>query len=234
MFASLLLIASAGAAAPASPVLHGNRLQAGTTCYVIERDGSAIGETFQSIQTAHVGDVPAWRIVVHQRVSGGKFDLRDEFLVRRSDLRPFSLHSTRGAPAAAGWQQVDVNYGPAGISGTRTDAKGARPIAVSTDRTVWDGNLWGLTFAALPLRNGGQFQVPVWQYDKGFGTLRAKVVGVERVETPGDRIEAWVVEAGDDPKQLVRYLISKGTRHELGYGAGGMRQRLGGSCKGID
>ena len=232
MLTPAIMTVLAQAMVPATlPRVDGRRLRAGSTCYVIERGGSPIGATFQSIRPARAGQVPAWRIVVHQRLAGGRFELRDEFLVRRNDLRPISLDSRRGTRSAGGaWHEIHVDYGAARITGTRTQPQGVQPIDVAAPGPVWEGNLWGLTFAALPLSDGARFRLPFWQYDKGFGTFIVNVTGTETVETPGGRTEAWVVEAGDDPARLVRYLISRRTRAELGYGGAGMQQRLGGDC----
>jgi hypothetical protein len=235
MLTAMILAAWAQALVPpAVPRVDGRRLQAGTACFAIERGGAPIGVTFQSVQAARAGRVPAWRIVVHQRVGGGRFELRDEFLVRRSDLRPIRLDSRRGARGASpGWHEIQIQYGATRITGTRTQQNGSAPIDVALGSPVWDGNLWGVTFGALPLREGGRFRLPFWQYDKGFGTFIVNVTGSEVVETPTGRTDAWVLEAGDDPGRLVRYLISKRTGAELGYGAGDMRQRIGGDCRGM-
>jgi hypothetical protein len=231
----MMLLASAQAAAPAPlPRVDGRRIRPGTTCYAIERDGVPIGSTLQSVQPTRAGRVPAWRIVVHQRIAGSRFELRDEFVVRRSDLRPLSLDSRRGTRSAGtGWHEIHVDYGASEIRGMRTRPQGAQPIVVPLRGPVWEGNLWGITFGALPLRNGGRFRLPFWQYEKGLGTFIVNVVGSELVATPTGRTAAWVVDAGDDPSRLVRYLIAKRDGAELGYSGTGMLQRIGGDCGGM-
>jgi hypothetical protein len=235
MFVSIIIAASAQAMVPVPvPRVDGRRLRAGSTCYAIERGGTPMGATLQSVEPARAGRVPAWRIVVHQKLAGGRFEMRDTFLVRRSDLRPISLDSRRGTRAAgAGWQEIRVDYAGQRISGTRTQPTGIQPIDVPLGRPVWEGNLWGLTFGALPLRDGARFSLPFWQYDKGFGAFTVNVVGSQSVATPTGRVDAWVVEAGDDPSRLARYLIAKRTGAELGYSAGDMVQRIGGDCRGM-
>jgi hypothetical protein len=233
MITTFILAASAQAMTPAPlPKVDGRRIQAGTACYTIERDGSPMGTTFQSIQPTRSGRLPAWRIVIHQRLGGGRFELRDEFIVRRSDLRPISLDSRRGTRTSpGGWHEINVKYAAGRITGTRAQPDGVGAIDVALTGPVWEGNLWGVTFAALPLRNGGRYRLPFWQYDKGFGTFLVNVTGSEIVSTPAGRADAWVVEAGDDPNHLVRYLIAKRGGAELGYGSAGMRQRVGGDCR---
>jgi hypothetical protein len=178
--------------------------------------------------------VPAWRIIVHQRVLGGRFELRDEFLVRRSDLRPISLKSRRGTRSAgAGWHEIEIEYGERAITGTRSRPEGVTAINVPLTGPVWDGNLWGVTFAALRLKAGAQYHLPLWQYDKGFGTFTINVTGTQSVDTPSGKADAWILEAGDNPAQLVRYFVGKRTRAELGYEGPGLRQMIGGDCRGM-
>jgi hypothetical protein len=235
MLSVMILMTAAQAVQPATlPRVDGSRIRSGSSCYVIERGGNPIGTTFQSVQRARAGRIPAWRIVVHQRAGGGRFELRDEFLVRRSDLRPIGLNSRRGTRSAgSGWHDIQVAYTPRAITGTRAQPTGVQPINVPLDQPVWEGNLWGITFAALPLRQGSRFRLPFWQYDKGFGAFLVNVTGSQSVETPAGKVDAWVLEAGDDPARLMRYLIAKKTGAELGYSAGDMQQRLGGDCRGM-
>jgi hypothetical protein len=75
--------------------------------------------------------------------------------------------------------------------------------------------------------------LPNWHYDKGAGSFTLTVYSSETVAVDGRRVDAWVVEAGDDPKRLARYLIAKSGHYELGYSAGGAEQRLSGNCKGM-
>lgn len=234
MLIAMILAASAQPmVTPDLPRVDGRRIRAGTTCYAIERGGAPIGVTFQSISPTRARGVPAWRIVVHQRIAGGRFELRDSFVVRRSDLRPISLDSRRGTRSAAAWHEIQVNYGSRRITGTRAQPDGVTPIDVPLTAPVWEGNLWGVTFAALPLRQGARFRLPFWQYNKGFGTFIVNVTGSQMVDTPTGRTDAWVLEAGDNPERLVRYLIAKRTGAELGYGAADMQQRIGGDCRGM-
>jgi hypothetical protein len=226
----LLAVVVAGASVQ-TPALDGTRLRAGTMCYAITRDGAAIGATLQRVRPVVHAGRRAWDIIIHQRVAQMGFDLRDHFLVDRRTMRPIRLESARGTDRAArGWQRITVNYGANRIRGTRETAAAVTPIDEPLAQPVWDGNLWGLAFAALPLRKGGRYTIPFWQYDKGFGRFTVDVVGSERVNGS----DVWVVEAGDDPARRTRYLIGKRDHRELGYGAGNSGQRAGGDCSGLD
>ena len=213
----LLLVLAAQAALPA---VDGTRLQPGSVCYAIARGETVMGATLQTVKAATADGVPAWDIVIHQRV-GDKFDLRDHFVLRRKDLAPIAFDSRK-----TGVEHVRVTYGPDKLVTTRS---GAAPAETPITGPVWEGNLWGLTFAALPLAEGAHFELPFYQYDKGLGRFSLDVVGSEKV---GDR-DAWVVETSPDGQRKVRYLIDKADNAELGYAGGGFAQRLGGDCSGI-
>lgn len=227
---TVLALASFIAVATDMPAIDGQRLATGEACYAITMNDVPIGATYQSIKPVIHQGRSAWDIVVHQRAPKMSFDLRDHFIVDRKTLIPIMLESQRGTDRAArGWHHIVVRYERDRISGIKETASGTTQIGVPLDRPIWDGNLWGLTFAALPLREGGRYSVPFWQYDKGFGTFSVAVVGSQRV----GRTDAWILEAGDDPARLTRYLIGKRTRAELGYSAGPSGQREGGDCQGL-
>jgi hypothetical protein len=212
----MLLLALAAQAA--LPAVDGSRLQPGSVCYAIVRGETVMGATLQAVKAITANGAPAWDVVVHQRV-GDKFDLRDHFVLRQKDLAPIAFDSRKSDV-----EHVRVAYGPGRLITTRP---GAAPVEIPLTGPVWEGNLWGLTFAALPLAEGVHFELPFYQYDKGLGRFSLDVVGSEKV---GER-EAWVIETGGDRK--VRYLIGKADHAELGYAGGGFAQRLGGDCSGI-
>jgi hypothetical protein len=153
---------------------------------------------------------------------------------RGASLSPIAFDSRRGSKIGdRGWHRVSLRYSPSRILGSKTDATRTTPIDVPLDRKVVEGNLWGLTFAALPLREGASFTIPNWQYDKGFGAFTVRVIGSATQATPAGAVPAWVIEAGTDPAQMTRYFIAKSRPTELGYRAGPMVQKLGGRCAGL-
>jgi hypothetical protein len=226
----MMVLAAALLAAPTTPP-DGARLRAGGQCFTITRAGLPTGLTWQTIRATRTGGRATWDIVVHQRANDGRFDLRDHFVVDRKTLRPMSLESVRGVePSAPGWRRVSIRYAADRITGIKETKDGVVSIDTPLDHTVWDGNLWGLTFAAMPLRPGANATLPFWQYDKGFGAFTVKVVGRERAAVPDGSVDAWILEAGDDPAALVRYVVSVKRPMEIGYSAGPFAQRLGGDC----
>jgi hypothetical protein len=174
------------------------------------------------------GERAVLRITVHQVIGGGAFDMRDDFVVDASTLAPISLVNTR-----QGKVHVNVTFGPDRIQGWRMTEGNTVPIDVPLERPIWDGNLYGLLFASLPLAEGARFAVPFWQYDKGFGQFTVRVTGSEMVGTPTGPTEAWVLDAGSSDEQRLTYLISKSDHRELGYRAGRGSQALGGDCSAL-
>jgi hypothetical protein len=227
----LLGIAAAAALATAP---DGARLHEDQACYAIYApqggQEKVIGATWQVIRRDQVAGRPVWRIVVHQRLAGGRFDLRDAFVLDARTLRPLSLETTRnGAPHAA------LTYADDRVSGFRIDDTGVRhAIDQPLQAPVWEGDLFGPTFAALPLAQGESFELPYFQYDRGLGAFTVKVKGSEKVETPDGVVDAWVLDAGPSRTERLDYLIAKSTGRELGYRAPQGGQRLGGDCSGLD
>jgi hypothetical protein len=214
----LALLAFAQATVPS---VDGSVLKPSTTCYAIARGDAVMGATFQKISATTANGVPAWDVIVHQRIGDGKFDLRDHFVLRRSDLAPIAMDSRK-----SGVEHVRVAYAPGKAVTTRV---GGTPVETALTGPVWDGNLWGLTFAALPLAQGAHFELPFYQYDKGLGHFTLDVIGSEQVNGR----DAWTVEVTTDDQRKVRYQIGKADRAELGYYGGGFAQRLGGDCSSI-
>lgn len=201
----------------------GSKLGAGSACYVIERKGEPIGRTWQRVRAAREGDTPVLDVIVHQRLDDGRFDMRDHFVLRRADLTPIRMDSRRN-----GVEHVRVRYDGASIEVSRPGQETSR---IRSSDKLWDGNLWGLTFAALPLAEGRTYSVPFFQYDKGLGRFAVKVVGTAQV----DGRAAWQVdvEAGGGEGRTVRYLIGKDPPEELGTESPMFGQRLGGDCSAL-
>lgn len=217
----LALMLIAAMPMPEAAVPDGSRLREGSACYALTREGKPIGQTWQRVRAATDGGTPVWDIIVHQRVGDGRFDMRDHFVLRRSDLRPLRMDSRRN-----GVEHVRVRYNGASIQVTRPDHADTQVLAPGA---VWDGNLWGLTFAALPLAEGQTYALPFFQYDKGLGRFTLKVVGSAKV----DAQDAWLVDADAGNGRIVRYLIGKNPAAELGTETPMFGQRLGGDCSAL-
>ena len=226
-----MILALAAALTLAAP--DGRRLHEDRACYTLYRQQgdqrTPMGVTAQSLVRETRAGRPVWRIVIHQRVGDGRFDMRDEFVLDGETLRPLTLVNTR-----KGETHVTLAYTPARITGEMRDAAGAaKLIDVSLKGPVWEGNLYGPTFAALPLVAGASFEVPTYQYDKGLGAFTVRVTGSKTVATLGGPVEAWVLDAGPNPEQRLEYLIAKADRRELGYRSPQGGQTLGGDCTGV-
>jgi hypothetical protein len=211
---------------------NGTDLALGDSCYTITTgtDGKEqpIGYVFQSLASDHIDGVDVLTIVVHQHLVTKKFDIRDRLVLRKTDLTPLHLDTDRdGSP------HVHLDYTPGRVTGWKMIGSVKKPIDVPLDGRIWDGNLWGVTFAALPLKAGANYRLPVYQYDSGKGEFFVTVVGEQKVTTPTGEVKAWVAEVGLKPDERVKYLIGQTSRMELGYIAGPMSQHLGGDCNGL-
>ena len=213
----------------------GDRLHGGRTCYAIVSGppGEAehvVGATLQTLTRERIAGGEVWRVVVHQRVAGGRFDMRDELVLDAHSLTPLSLDSRRDSKP-----HVRLTFTAGRVSGERWDAAGASSsINASLPHPVWEGDLYGPTFASLPLAAGASFRVPYYQYDKGVGAFTVTVTGSRVLATPQGDVEVWVLDAGPDAASRLEYLIAKADGRELGYASPRGGQRLGGDCKGLD
>ena len=227
------VLASAVAAATATP--QGDRLQAGTSCYDITMtkggQTQVIGHTFQSLEWVKRDGKPALQVVVHQRM-GDKFDMRDTFVLDGATLRPIELNNTRfGKP------HVRDVYTDGKVDETKWDEQGKettveKPLA----KPVWEGNLFGVMFAALPLKAGDRYSIPFYQYDKGEGAFSIEVTATREVDTPTGKREAIVLQAGPSESERVEYLVGADPRIELGYASEkmGFAQELAPTCTAFD
>ena len=223
-----LVLATAAVVSP-----DGSRLHPDEACYAIYGPAAAgnpvIGATRQSIKRGQSNGRPVWNIVVHQRLTNRPFDLRDAFVLDAKTLRPISLSTQRdGKPHA------ELAYAADRVTGFKVDKAGKRTtINQSLTNPIWEGDLYGPTFAALPLSAGAQFSLPYFQYDRGLGAFTVKVKGSEQVETDHGKVDAWILDAGPSEAERLDYLIAKSDGRELGYRATEGGQRLGGNCTGL-
>lgn len=227
MLISLLALLS-----PQTPAPEGARLPDYDACYTISRtrDGVSqpIGVAWQTVEHGRRDGRPVVLVTVHQSIANGAFDMRDDFVLDGSTLRPLSLLNRRN-----GQTHVELSYEEGRVRGSRTEEGRTSSINVPLPSPVFEGNLYGVTFAALPLSEGARFTLPYWQYDKGFGEFHLHVAGSETVETPEGPAEAWVVTASAEPARELTYYIGKSDRRELGYRAPQGGQFLGGDCSAI-
>lgn len=233
MIVALALAAALVAPPVAPPMVPDGRLIADdAACFTIAmtRDGVTrpMGVTWQTITQARQDGRAVLKVVVHQRIAGGAFDMEDRFVLDAATLRPIQFDNFR-----KGQPHVSLRYGATRIEGEIHEPQGVRAISEPLSGPVWEGNLFGVLFAALPLEAGAELSVPTYQYDRGFGALTLKVKGLETVATPEGPVEAWVVDAGSSAERRADYLISRAPRRELGYRAPQGGQTLGGDCSAL-
>jgi hypothetical protein len=155
------------------------------------------------------------------------FDMTDNFTLSAVDLQPIAYtNEHRGKPF------VTLKYVDGYVHGQRMGPGGKwEPIDFKIGSPIWEGNLFGVMFGALPLTNDASFTIPFYHYDKGSGEFTLRVTGTETVMTPNGPVDAWVVDAGQDETDRAQYLIQRDTGRELGYRAAGFVQQLGGECR---
>lgn len=219
MFLLMLLADTAPLVRP-----DGARLTAGVRCYTLMRDGKPLGQEYQRIAATRAGRARAWDIVIHQKLAGGAFDLRDHFVVDARDLRPIAFDSRK-----SGVEHVRLTYAADRITGWKTGKAGREPVDVALTGPVWEGDLWGPAFGALPLAAGRRFDLPFYQYDKGLGRFSVAVDGEESVSGR----PAWRILAGTDPARSSTYLIDRDNGTTLGVRAGPFTTVAGGDCTGL-
>ncbi|KQM65822.1 hypothetical protein ASE75_06225 [Sphingomonas sp. Leaf17] len=218
------------AMSPVVAVPEGRRLKPVDQCFAITRltpqGETTIGATRQIVRLAKYNGKPVWDVVIHQRIAAMKFDMGDHAILARGDLRPMLFDNTRD-----GARHVSFAYRGDRVRGTRRDKGVDVPIDLKVGR-VWDGNIWGLTFAALPLSVGKRFTLPTYQYDNGIGRFDISVTGSEAVTTPSGPVAAWTVDVTTSRGMVVTYLIGK-DGVELGTRSAQFGSRLGGDCTGL-
>ena len=218
----------------ASVLPSGDRLKEDSACYTTVRiaEGQAPSPIFNVLQTIkftkHEGK-PAVEVVVHQRRLDGKISLRDHFLLDATSLRPFEFRSERN-----GVEVAKLSYSDTRILGTKVSHEGKQEtVDLALSRPVWEGNLWGITFGAVPHQLGENYVIPFYQHDKGLGEFKFKVIGNEVVQTPDGKVDAWVLDLALDNNRKMQYLVSRADGRELGLRGSGYAQFLGGDCSAL-
>ncbi|PHY13008.1 hypothetical protein CSW58_08660, partial [Caulobacter sp. B11] len=150
MIVALALAAALVAPPVAPPVVPDGRLIADdAACFTIAmtRDGVTrpMGVTWQTITQARQDGRAVLKVVVHQRIAGGAFDMEDRFVLDAATLRPIQFDNFR-----KGQPHVSLRYGATRIEGEIHEPQGVRAISEPLSGPVWEGNLFGVLFAALP------------------------------------------------------------------------------------
>ena len=143
---TLALIAEDPSALP-----DGSRLMEGETCYLmsVTRTGepAPLGRTYQRVDRETVDGRDVLRVIVHQEVQNWAVSLRDAFVVDGVTMLPVAFSNPRN-----GERHIELEYGKDQIAGARySEDDTVDTINVPLTALVWGGNLYALTFAALPL-----------------------------------------------------------------------------------
>ncbi len=113
----------------------------------------------------------------------------------RASLLPRRLERkiVDGPPEAP--TSIVYSFGDREIKGEALIAEETKSFAIETPGPMFDGLTFGLVLAALPLKDGFVAELPATMPQmRANYSVRAEVVGKERITTPGGgSVEAWVV-----------------------------------------
>ncbi|MBV9108160.1 MAG: hypothetical protein JO306_01990, partial [Gemmatimonadetes bacterium] len=145
----------------------------------------------------------------------------DSFAARRPMLQPvFDVSRHPNRTRMLFFSATGVT-GKAEHDGTRT------PVNATLDPPAFYGNTADVLLASLPLEQGREFDVAMWDVDSGRWLLRLHPAVAETVRTvDGATCDAWRVDA-DEHEDTSTYWIERSTGALLAYRSGGLEIRIG-------
>ncbi|MEL7689906.1 hypothetical protein [Citromicrobium bathyomarinum] len=236
LLASLVFLAVPAVAQDAtttawSSAIDGDRLKEGQTCFALKAGEDVVGFQRETITPDVSIEGPAWRIVSQQVLPERGITFVDHFLLDRETLAPIAFHSILN-----GQEIARLSYLNGRIFGKRFDRqdKSAKPVDLTPEGPVLDGNLWGPLLAALDLEEGMQLRPQIYQYNDGLGRFVIDVTGVDTIETVDGPREVYLVDMGFSEDRLTTYLIGTADGTEYGTRADGFSTTRLPSCAGVD
>lgn len=211
--------------------VDGTRLEEGQACFAMKMGDEVIGFQRETVTPAVSIEGPAWSIVSEQVLPARGINFVDHFLLDRATLQPVAFHSILN-----GQEIARLSYLDGRIFGKRLDRqeKVAKPVDLTPEGPVLDGNLWGPLLAALKLSEGLQLRPQTYQYNNGMGAFVINVTGVDTIETPGGPREVYLVDMGVTEDRLTTYLIGKDDGTEYGTRSNNLSTTRLADCTGVD
>lgn len=174
------------------------------------------------IRTAMAGSAAAPAILRVERivtVTGLEVSV-DSFAARAPLLQPVfdvSRHPNRTRM---------LFFSATGVTG-KVEREGARtPVNATLDPPAFYGNSADLVLASLPLQQGREFDLAMWDADSGPWQLRLRPAVAKAVRTvDGATCDAWRVDA-DERGDRSTYWIERSTGALLAYRSGGLEIRI--------
>jgi hypothetical protein len=175
-----------------------------------------------TIRTAPGGDAAAPTLLRVERIStldGSEVSV-DSFAARRPTLVPlFDVQRQRRSTRT-------LNFPPGAVTGKKESGGTRTPVNATLDPPAFYMNTTDLLLASLPLEQGREFRVAMWDPEHGAYMLRlhaAEALATHTVD--GGTCEAWKVQA-DDRGGPSTYWVERRTRALLAYEAEGMELRI--------
>jgi len=211
------------------PPIDGALLPVGDACYTIaatDPGGASAGNVLRRVERL---DGKRLMITVSSRFNGGPL------LTSRMEVAFPSLRPIRTIEESDGAIGLSVRYRDKEARGTMTGDDGRRRVAKAVlPGPVWDEETMEFILTTLPLAEGARFEVPVFHFGRGPGTVQVHVRRSVAVADGGDApIDAWEVEGSTRSDMSITYAIAKADRRLLAIEVGGVRSVRGGDCSGL-
>jgi hypothetical protein len=209
------------------PVVNAARVTARTDTFALTTDRTA---AVLIIRTAMAGTAAAPTILRVERivtVRGVEVSV-DSFAARRPMLQPVfdvSRHPTRARTLV---------FSATGVTGEMERDGTVTPVNATLDPPAFYGNTADVLLASLPLEQGREFDVAMWDADSGPWHMRLHPAVAETVRTvDGGTCDAWRVDA-DEHGEPSTYCVERSTGALLAYRSGGLEIRIAhhASCPG--
>jgi hypothetical protein len=200
-------------------IVNAARVAARTDTFAITTDRTA---AVLIIRTAMAGTEAAPALLRVERimtVRGVEVSV-DSFAARRPMLQPVfdvSTHPNRTRM---------LFFSATGVTG-KVERDGVRtPVNATLDPPAFYGNTVDVLLASLPLEQGREFDVAMWDADTGRWQLRLHPAVAATVRTvDGATCDAWRVDA-DEHEGTSTYWVERSTGALLAYRSGGLEIRI--------
>ncbi len=163
----------------------------------------SLGTATSSIELFKEDDRGLLNVILIQNFRLGT--MYDTLVVDSRTLRPIRYRNE-----LTGFQTVKVDYSP--------DGRVTGQVIRDTTETAIDTTMTGVFFdaagfqaliPALPLGDGYEVEIPVYNYQSGAATVKVKVVGSDSIEYEGEPRDIWLVAYSPNPNTTAMLSIDK-------------------------
>jgi hypothetical protein len=195
----------------ASPEFNSDTLPTGSfeseMIMVADSAQSAMGVSTASASKIVEGERELMELVLVQEM--GRGTMFDSLWVDALTMRPVRYRNVM-----PGFQSIKVDYGPDGhITGLFTRAQTELRIDTVTTEVLYDGGGFQGMIAALPLSEGFEAEIPVFNYATGRGTVHITVLGTQIIDSRGEKVPTWKVAYRPGGGLVAHLFIDQNSRH---------------------